>query len=176
MNQATSILNQKLSISENALSQEVNGEIVILHFVSESYYTLDAVGTKFWHLFTESENVETVIQQLVQICLVDEATLRRDVNSFVEELVEQELLISCDSVITKSSQHQQSISKTEELTMAEEAKDKSESQESNQSEKVDNRLPYSPPTLRKHGKINNTTKLIILDGGFDGDFFFTDIS
>jgi hypothetical protein len=44
MNQATSILNQKLSISENALAQEVNGEIVILHFESEFYYTLNAVG------------------------------------------------------------------------------------------------------------------------------------
>ena len=29
-----------------------------------------------------------------------------------------------------------------------EAKDKSESQEENQPEKVDNRLPYSPPTLK----------------------------
>ena len=48
MNQATSILNQKLSISENALAQEVNREIVILNFESESYYTLDTVGTKFW--------------------------------------------------------------------------------------------------------------------------------
>jgi hypothetical protein len=177
MNQTTSILNQKLSISENALAQEVNREIVILHFVSESYYTLDAVGTKFWHLFTESENVETVIQQLVQICLVDEAALRSDVNSFVEELVEEELLISCDSVITKSH-NQQSITKTEELTMPEEAKDKSESQEENQSEKVDNRLPYSPPTLRKHGKINNATNNAPVLGFFDSldPFIFSDLS
>ncbi|MBV6623082.1 MAG: PqqD family protein [Rivularia sp. (in: Bacteria)] len=96
MNQTTSILNQKLSISENALSTQVNGEIVILHYESESYYTLEAVGTKFWQLFTESENMETVIQQLVEIYLVDETTLRHDVTKFVEELVEEELLINCD--------------------------------------------------------------------------------
>ena len=168
MNQATSILNQKLSISENALSQQVNGEIVILNFVSESYYTLDAVGTKFWQLFTELENVNTVIQQLVQIYLVDEAPLRRDVNSFVEELVEEELLINCDSVITKS-QNQKSITKTEELTMAEEAKDKKESQEENHSEKQDNRLPYQPLKLRKYGKVSNVTQIdFIPTGGFDG--------
>ena len=96
MNSTTSILNQKLSISENALSQEVNGEIVILHFESESYYTLDAVGTKFWQLFTDSDSAETVIQQLLQVYGVDEVALRRDVTKFVEELVEEELLINGD--------------------------------------------------------------------------------
>ncbi len=62
--------------------------------------------------------------------------------------------------------------------MAEEAKDKdkSESQEENQSEKEDNRLPYSPPRLRKHGKINNTTKAILSFPDFDGFINFTDIS
>lgn len=41
--------------------------------------------------------------------------------------------------------------------MAEEAKDKSESQEENQSENEDNRLPYERPKLLKHGKVNDTT-------------------
>ena len=60
-------------------------------------------------------------------------------NKFVEELLGEELL-SCDSEIEKSiQQHQQSILE-------------------NHSEKQDNRLPYQPPTLRKHGKFNNTTK------------------
>jgi hypothetical protein len=97
MSSTTSILNQKLSISENALAQEVNGEIVILNFESESYYTLDAVGTKFWQLFTDSQDVEAVIQQLVKFYTVDEVALRRDVTKFVEELVEEGLLINGDS-------------------------------------------------------------------------------
>lgn len=41
--------------------------------------------------------------------------------------------------------------------MPEEAKDKSESQEENQFQKKDDRLPYEPPKLRKHGKVNDTT-------------------
>ena len=157
MNQTTSILNQKLTIPENTIPQEVNGEIVMINFESESYYTLDTVGTKFWQLFTESENVETVIQHLVQIYTVDEAALRRDLTKFVEELVEEELL-SCDSEIEKQiQQHQQSISK-------------------NNSEKQDNRLPYEPPTLRKHGKFNNTTKSIFFAPDIDGLIDFTDFS
>jgi len=41
--------------------------------------------------------------------------------------------------------------------MEEETKDKSESPQDNQSENEDNRLPYEPPKLRKHGKVNDTT-------------------
>ncbi|MBV6623088.1 MAG: PqqD family protein [Rivularia sp. (in: Bacteria)] len=48
MNQTTSILNQKLTISENTLSQELTGEIVILNMESESYYSLNPVGSKVW--------------------------------------------------------------------------------------------------------------------------------
>ncbi|MGB3641421.1 MAG: DEAD/DEAH box helicase [Rivularia sp. (in: cyanobacteria)] len=57
--------------------------------------------------------------------------------------------------------------------MAEEAKDKNESQQENKSEKVDNRLPYEPPKLRKHGKIHGATKTIIAPGPpFDSAFGF----
>ncbi|MBV6623080.1 MAG: DEAD/DEAH box helicase [Rivularia sp. (in: Bacteria)] len=45
--------------------------------------------------------------------------------------------------------------------MAEEPKEQSESQQENESEKVDNRLPYQPPKLRKHGKVNDTTFTVL---------------
>ena len=78
-------------------------------------------------------------------------------NKFVEELLGEELL-SCDSEIEKSiQQHQQSILE-------------------NTSQKQDNCLPYEPPTLRKHGKFNNTTKSTFIDLDIDGLFNFTDIS
>ena len=164
MNQATSILNQKLSISENALSQEVNGEIVILHFESELYYTLNAVGTKFWHLFTESKNVEMVIQQLVQIYLVDEvdeAPLRRDVTKFVEELVEEELLSRENKI---DERNLVTVDKIKELLKP---------------QTHHNRLPYEAPLLRKHGKINAGTNNVFVFGDVEfstGSFNFADFS
>ena len=161
MNQTTSILNQKLSISENALAQEVNGEIVILHYESEFYYTLNAVGSKVWHLFTESENMETVIQQLVQIYLVDETTLRHDTSKFVEELVEEELL-NRENKIDESNLV--TVEKIKELL---------------QPQVPDNRLPYEAPLLRKHGKVNVRTNTTPFFGDFEfatGTFNFTDFS
>ncbi|NJR15034.1 MAG: PqqD family protein [Calothrix sp. CSU_2_0] len=97
MNQVTSILNQKLSIPENVLAQELNGEIVILNMDSETYYSLNSVGSRIWQLLANSENVETAMQQLLQIYLVDETALLRDVTEFVKELSKEELLISYDS-------------------------------------------------------------------------------
>jgi hypothetical protein len=156
MNQTTSILNQKLSIPENVLPQEVAGEIVILDIDSEKYYTLNPVASRIWQLLPSLENVEASIQQLLQFYLVDEATLSRDLTLFVQELVAEELLIGCDSV-------------------AEEIKKSNQLQQENQSEaenaqKVDNRIPYEKPLLRKHGKINDRTNT----GNFGNSFDFFD--
>jgi len=42
---------------------------------------------------------------------------------------------------------------------------------SNQSEKEDNRLPYEPPKLRKHGKVNDTTLALPVPApSFDSPF------
>jgi hypothetical protein len=59
----------------------------------------------------------------------------------------------------------------EKLTVAEDIKNSSESDEENQSEKEDNRLPYEKPKLRKHGKVNDTTLGSLFPGPrFDSRF------
>ena len=163
MNQTTSILNQKLSIPENTLSQELHGEVVILNIELESYYSLNPVGSKVWQLLTSTENVKGAIEELLQIYLVDEATLHHDVTLLAEELVAEELLIACDSV-------------------AEEFKKSKQPEQENQSEpentqEVDNRIPYEKPLLRKHGKINHETNIVNFDGvSFDGAPGYNDLS
>lgn len=77
-----------------------------------------------------------------------------------QELTEEELLISCDSE-------------------ADEIKKSNQPEESSQSEteKVDNRLPYEKPLLRKYGKINDGTNITFFDGvSFDGQPGYIDIS
>ncbi|WP_414623423.1 PqqD family protein [Calothrix sp. CCY 0018] len=139
MNQTTSILNQKLTIPENIIAQELTGEIVMLDMESESYYSLNSVASRIWQLLTSLENVEASIQQLLQVYLVDEPTLSGDVTLIAQELVAEELLIGCDNE-------------------AEEFK-KSNQPEAENAQKVDNRIPYEKPLLRKHGKINQETNI-----------------
>ena len=81
----------------------------------------------------------------------------------VQELVEEELLIGCDSV-------------------AEEFKKSNQPEQENQSEpenaqEVDNRIPYEKPLLRKHGKINHETNFINFDAAsVDGFAGYNDLS
>ena len=110
MNQTTSIFNQKLSIPENIIAQELTGEIVMLDMESESYYSLNSSASRIWQLLTSLENIEASIEQLLQVYLVDEATLSGDVTLLAQELVAEELLIGCDNQaeeINKSNQPQQ---------------------------------------------------------------------
>lgn len=160
MNQTTSILNQKLSIPENILAQELTGEIVILEMESESYYSLNSVASRIWQLLTSLENVEVSIKQLLQHYVVDEATLRQDVTNFVDELVQERLLISSEN----------------KRIMAEEL-NKSNQSEPENTQKVDNLSSYEKPLLRKHGKINLSTNAGT--GGPDDDastFTYNDAS
>lgn len=166
MNQAISILNQKLSIPENVLAQELNGEIVILNMDSETYYSLNSVGSRIWQSLTNSENVETAMQQLLQVYLVDETALLQDVTEFVKELSKEELLISYDSQELKGdSLLKQTISLSKkkidkrDLATTEEV-NKYHQSEADKAKNIEIFLDYEAPLLRKHGKVNDATKSI----------------
>jgi predicted alpha/beta superfamily hydrolase len=60
------------------------------------------------------------------------------------------------------------LSQTKKSTMAKSTKNQSESQAENPPEQDDNRLPYEPPELRKHGKVSNVTYFLPVPIDFDG--------
>lgn len=95
MNQ-TPLLTQ-LSVSENVLAQELNGEVVLLDMDTETYYSLNSVGSRVWQLLARSEDIAAVMQQLLRVYQVDEAALYQDVAALVEELVQEGLLIESES-------------------------------------------------------------------------------
>jgi hypothetical protein len=73
--------------SPQVLSQVVEGETVLLDLASEHYFVLEnAVGTRFWHLLDEHEDVEETIAVLLHEFEVDETTLRADIEALVSEL------------------------------------------------------------------------------------------
>lgn len=87
-----SIFSSNFSIPDNVLAQELNSEVVLLDMDSESYYSLNPVGSRMWQLLTQSGHLQEAIQQLLQVFLIDETTLLQDVTVLVEELVEEGLL------------------------------------------------------------------------------------
>lgn len=85
-------LRQKITISPEVLSQEVDGETVLLDLQSESYFGLDEVGTRIWQLLNDSADLQTVFAILLDEFDVDEKQLDKDLQEHIAQLVEAGLI------------------------------------------------------------------------------------
>jgi len=83
---------QKITISEEALSQEVNGETVILDLKSESYFGLDEVGTRIWQLLQEHGDVQKTFDVMLDEFDVEEEQLEKDMSALLDDMLEKGLL------------------------------------------------------------------------------------
>ncbi|MCZ6829835.1 MAG: PqqD family protein [Gammaproteobacteria bacterium] len=85
-------LKQSVSLSPDALFQEVSGETVILDMASETYFGLDAVGTRVWQLMQEKRQLQPVFDALLQEYEVESETLEQDLASLLTSLEEAGLI------------------------------------------------------------------------------------
>ena len=83
---------QKITISDQVLSQEVNGETVILDLKSESYFGLDDVGTRIWQLLQEHGDVQQTFDVMLDEFDVDAEQLHQDLNDLIGKLEEAGLV------------------------------------------------------------------------------------
>ena len=89
---------QKITISEEALSQEVNGETVILDLQSENYFGLDIMATRIWQLLIEHGELQQVFAALIDEFDVPENRLEKDLTKFIGQLKDAGLI----SIVIKS--------------------------------------------------------------------------
>jgi hypothetical protein len=75
------------NISDEVLSQEVNGETVLLDLEGESYFGLNEVGTRIWQLLKEGLNVGLVLDALDDEYDVGREQLEGDVEELLESLL-----------------------------------------------------------------------------------------
>ena len=85
-------LQQKVTVSSEVLSQEVDGETVLLDLKSESYFGLDEVGTRIWQLLNDDSNLQAVFDTLLDEYDVDGKQLEKDLQDHIAHLVEAELI------------------------------------------------------------------------------------
>ncbi len=85
-------LSSTFSISKEVLSQEVSGETVLLDLQSESYFGLDAVGTRIWQLLQENNHLQQVFDTMLEEYDVDEKQLENDLNELLDKLIAEELI------------------------------------------------------------------------------------
>lgn len=78
-------LPKKIDISDQILFQEIEGESVLLDLETEKYYGLDETGTRIWHLLSNNENAENVLNILQNEYAVDAETLHDDLLSILND-------------------------------------------------------------------------------------------
>jgi len=76
----------RFNISDEVLSQEVNGETVLLDLEGESYFGLNEVGTRIWQLLQDKPMVAQVLDTLSDEYDVSREQLEGDVSELLDKL------------------------------------------------------------------------------------------
>ena len=83
---------KRIAAREGVLVRELEGELVLLNLDSESYFGLDAVGTRMWAALTQSGSVEGAVRALSDEYDVDPRQLQADLGDFIHGLREAGLI------------------------------------------------------------------------------------
>lgn len=80
-------LEETIRVSPDVLFQNVGGEAVLLDLASESYFGLDAVGTRIWQLLQEHEgHLPAVHAAMLDEYEVQPDQLNGDLRALIAEL------------------------------------------------------------------------------------------
>ena len=86
------MVNKRVEISTDVLSQEVDGETVLLDLNSEAYFGLDQVGTRIWQLLQEVGELPAVYDMMLDEYYVDGENLKEDLDALITDLDEAGLI------------------------------------------------------------------------------------
>ena len=82
-------LTMQISVPKNVLVRTSENESVLLNLDTESYYGLDEIGMSVWQALTQTENIQAAYESLLAEYDVDPVTLQRDLEAFIESLVQR---------------------------------------------------------------------------------------
>jgi hypothetical protein len=82
----------KVVVPGTVLFRELEGRGVLLNLDTESYLSLDDVGTKMWTLFTIEPSIQAAYDKLLVEYDVTPDLLRHDVETLLGEMLEHGLV------------------------------------------------------------------------------------
>lgn len=82
----------QVKIKPDTLVNVISGESVLLNLTSDSYFGLDQIGTDMWRHLTAEASIQAAYEKLLEEYEVDAETLRNDLTTFLEKLVEHKLI------------------------------------------------------------------------------------
>lgn len=82
------MLPRRVTLSTEALFQEIGGEGVILNLTSASYFGLDEVGTRLWQLLQDNPSLHAAVETLLVEYDVGVEQLEQDILQLLSQLSE----------------------------------------------------------------------------------------
>ena len=82
----------EVSIPEQVLFRDLDGESVLLHLGSGQYFGLDEVGTLIWRLLVAGRSLDEIKEEIVAQFEASAEEVKNDVLRIVEELTQNGLL------------------------------------------------------------------------------------
>jgi hypothetical protein len=89
-------ISDRIKAAPDVLFRLVGDEGVLLNLRTQRYLGLNPVGTRVWALLEHGETIQTAYDTLLAEYDVEPAALRLDLDLFIGQLVEHELVESAD--------------------------------------------------------------------------------
>jgi len=82
-----------MKLNENIILKDMQGEAVLLNLDTGDYYSLNGVGNKIINLILEDMSVDEIAAELTGIYDIDEKTAKSDINSLIDDLIKNNILV-----------------------------------------------------------------------------------
>lgn len=83
----------KYRLNEDYLWKEIGQQVVILHFQSGVYWTLNETASVIWKQLIETNMSEQdSVQAMTQLFDIDEKTAAQDIHDFIAQCLEKKVL------------------------------------------------------------------------------------
>ncbi len=86
------LLSRRLRPSPQAIETALGAETVILHLGNDTYYGLDAVGTRIWAGLKDGVGLPTLRDRIAGDFAVDPARVEADMRRFLGDLLAHDLV------------------------------------------------------------------------------------
>jgi len=86
--------------SPDVLQEKIEGEVIVVHVLTGSYYSLLGSGAAIWSEIIRGVEAETIIDQFVASGSENRDTISAEVHRFLGELQDEQLVVVSESEAT----------------------------------------------------------------------------
>lgn len=86
------VLMRPIHVNDAVVSAELGDEAVLLNVETGLYFGLGEEELLVWNLLSEGATIEEIVRRFLDEFDVEEAQIRADLSSFIEKLIERELV------------------------------------------------------------------------------------